>query len=110
VVSVAFSPDGQTLLTGGWDGAARFWDGATGKPLDPPLTHGGTVNSVAFLPDGRSVLTASEDGAARLWDIPAPTAEPADQILAEVELLTGLRLTASGALEALDAQAWAERR
>jgi WD40 repeat protein len=29
VMAVAFSPDGTTVITGSWDGTARFWDVAT---------------------------------------------------------------------------------
>jgi WD40 repeat protein len=29
IYSVAFSPDGQRIVTGGWDGAARVYEAAT---------------------------------------------------------------------------------
>ena len=37
VWSVAFLPDGRTLLTGGADSIIRRWNAATGDPVDPPL-------------------------------------------------------------------------
>jgi tetratricopeptide (TPR) repeat protein len=79
VSTVAFSPDGRTLLTGsslpdGRPGEARLWDAATGWPLGPPLEHSGWVNSVAFSPDGRTLLTGRGDKTARLWD--AATGRP----------------------------------
>ncbi|HEV7600599.1 MAG TPA: c-type cytochrome [Bradyrhizobium sp.] len=37
VWSVAFLPDGRTLLTGGADNIIRRWDAATGEPVDPLL-------------------------------------------------------------------------
>jgi cytochrome c len=37
VWSLAFHPDGHTLLTGGADHAIRRWNAATGKPLDSNL-------------------------------------------------------------------------
>jgi len=74
VRAVAFSPDGQTVLTGSTDTTARLWDARTGKPLHEPLQHQGEVWAVAFSPDGQTVLTGSTDNTARLWD--ARTGKP----------------------------------
>ena len=45
---MAYSPDGQTLLTCG-DKAARLWDFASGKPIGSPLL--GVAVYVAFSPE-----------------------------------------------------------
>src|SRR5437667_388015 len=55
VATVAFGPDGRTVLTGSDDGTARLWDAATGKPLGPALAHRDAVQVVAFSPDGQSL-------------------------------------------------------
>ena len=68
VLAVAFSPDGQTILTGSADKTARLWDARTGMPLHGPLKHQGEVTALAFSPDGQTVLTGSHDNSARLWD------------------------------------------
>jgi len=68
VWSVAFSPDGKTILTGCKGMTARLWDVATGRPIGPPLEHRDWVFAVAFSPDGKTVLTGSRDMTARLWD------------------------------------------
>jgi WD40 repeat protein/tetratricopeptide (TPR) repeat protein len=69
VNSVAFSSDGQSMLTGSDDKTARRWDAATGRLIGPPLVHPDPVSCVAFSPDGGTILTGCSDGTARLWDV-----------------------------------------
>jgi len=66
--SVAFSPSGDTLLSGSWDETARLWEVRTGVERTRFQGHEGTVADAAFLPPGRSVITAGHDGTLRLWD------------------------------------------
>jgi WD40 repeat protein len=69
VNAVAFSPGGDSVLTGCRDWTARLWDVASGQPKGPPLKHEYPVNAVAFSLDGRTALTGSDDRTARLWDV-----------------------------------------
>jgi WD40 repeat protein len=68
---VAFSADGQRLLTGSFDHTAQLWDAASGQAFGPPLEHPGAVSAAACGPGGVFV-TAGRDGTARVWGLPRP--------------------------------------
>src|SRR5262249_56230280 len=65
VAALAYSREGRILGVGCADGSGRLWDGATLRPLGPPLVQRGEIAGVAFLPDGRSFLTTAVDGTTR---------------------------------------------
>jgi sugar lactone lactonase YvrE len=65
--TLAFSPDGAWLATGGREALVR--DVATGRELVRMERHGFSVAAVAFSPNGTVLATGSDDGTARLWDV-----------------------------------------
>jgi WD40 repeat protein len=67
VWSVALSPDGKKIVTGGGDETARIWDAETQKELHVLKGHRDAVASVAFSPDGKKVITVAA-GIVRFWD------------------------------------------
>ncbi|MBW4527747.1 MAG: caspase family protein [Phormidium tanganyikae FI6-MK23] len=68
VTSVAFSRDGQRIVSGGLD-TVRLWDARTGQAIGQPLKgHSAVVASVAFSSDGQRIVSGSGDNTVRLWD------------------------------------------
>jgi WD40 repeat protein len=67
VASVAFSPDGKTLVSGSYDGNAKLWDVAIGDETAKAHARTGGVLCVAFSPNGRMV--AFGGSRVEIWDI-----------------------------------------
>ena len=90
VRSVAFSPDGKTIVSGSDDKTIKVWDAGVGtdtlQPLTPDLTasvlaaaslelkmekqsaHSDIIWSVAFSPDGKTIVSGSSDETLKVWD------------------------------------------
>ncbi len=69
VDAVAFSPDGQTALSGSSDATLILWDIETGAVLHRLQGHTDGVNAVAFSSDGQMALSGSDDTTLILWDV-----------------------------------------
>ncbi len=69
VADGAFSPDGKTVATSGYDRTVRFWDAATGRAHEEVLYgHTSRVSHVAFSPRGTYLASEAYDTTGIIWD------------------------------------------
>jgi len=68
VTSVAFSPDGQRIVSGSADKTVKIWDANSGEELQTLTGHDDDGWSVAFSPDGQRLVSGSADYSAKIWD------------------------------------------
>jgi periodic tryptophan protein 2 len=77
LTSLAYSPDGQVVASGGQDGRVKIWSVATGFAHTTFGEHRGPVVALHFVANGRpgasrassTLLSASTDGTVRAYDL-----------------------------------------
>src|SRR6266850_2401317 len=66
-LTVAFSADGQRLVSASFDQTARLWDGATSQTIAILHGHSERLTGAEFSPDGTRLLSWTSKEL-RLWD------------------------------------------
>jgi WD40 repeat protein len=93
VTTVAFSPDGTTLLAAMLDGSLRVVNVADGNFV-VLRGHRGSVDSAAFSPSGDEIVSGGADGTVRLWELREGGKSVA--VPGEVGIVTGVRFAGDG--------------
>lgn len=67
--TIAYSPEGQRIITAADDGKIKVWDVNTGFCIVTFTEHLGAVTACEFAKRGNVLYTASLDGSVRAWDL-----------------------------------------
>lgn len=70
VRALGFSPDGQALYAGAYDGRLFWWPAVADepKPLRTVQAHTGWVRALMVSPDGKLIATCGNDNLVKLWN------------------------------------------
>jgi WD40 repeat protein len=101
ILGLAFSPDGNTLATCGYDRLIKLWDTGTGQEQRALKDHSDSVYSVGFSPDGKLLASGGADRAVKVWDVATGTrlytlGESTDWVYAVAWHPDGKHLAAAG--------------
>lgn len=91
VLTVAFSPDGNTLATGGDDNTIKLWDIDTGELISTLLGHSWSVVALTFTTDGETLISASWDKTVKLWRV--STAEEITTLSGHVDSVSAVAVS-----------------
>src|SRR5260221_960167 len=67
VRTVAWSPGGSRIASGGEDGTIQIWEAATGRLIATYRGHTANVLTLAWSPDGNYIASGSADGMVYVW-------------------------------------------
>ena len=73
VTAVAYSLDGQTLISSSGDGSLLLWD-MKGEQMGQLVGHTGSISDLALVPGSGYLISGSTDGSLILWDLKAEKA------------------------------------
>lgn len=77
VTSIAFSPDGKLLATGGRDNTITVWDVERMRTLREPLRgHENWITNLRFSRNGKTLISTSLDKRIMLWDLSSSELTP----------------------------------
>jgi eukaryotic-like serine/threonine-protein kinase len=97
VLSLAFSPTADKLVSGGNDKQIMVSDVKTGAVLGRSFEHKGGVCAIAISPDGKTLASACGAGTLKFWDLTHPDlAAAADSLSYHKSLVRTLAFSPDG--------------
>ena len=68
VNSIAISPDGKYIVSGGSDNTIKIWNIKTGESLKTLAGHSNSLYSIVITPDGKYIVSRSKYNTIKIWD------------------------------------------
>lgn len=69
VLSIAWSPNGMYIVSGGSDHTAQVWEVKTGIPITNYIDHTNEVYCVVWSSDGKYIASGSADNTVQVWEV-----------------------------------------
>jgi WD40 repeat protein len=91
VFSCAYTPDGAFVLSAGWDGFLRLWEGATGATVTALQAGPKPLSACTVSPDGLHWLSGSMEGLLSIWD--PVTHQPKVNFVAHIRPVSAIRFS-----------------
>lgn len=64
---IAASPDGEFIVSGGWDHKIKIWSVQTGQLIRTLTGHSNSITALAIAPDSQQVISGSVDSTIKIW-------------------------------------------
>jgi len=93
---LAWTAEGNMLISGAWDGSIMTWDTTTWQPISVLQGHTATVMDIAISPNGRILASTSWDNTARLWNL--EDGQPISSPLQHASAVTSTSFSTDGQL------------
>jgi WD40 repeat protein len=67
IFTIAYSPDGSKIISGGGDNLIKVWDAESGQEIRTLSGHTGWIYSAAYSPDGKRIVSC-DIKTIKVWD------------------------------------------